>query len=61
VLLASSIQKQGRRPVNEYIAYLEAKLAELEAQRKLLNDLVYYKEAVLRRYRAQLIMNHIAY
>ena len=61
MLLASSIQTQGRRPVNDYIAYLEAKLAELEAQRQLLLASVYHKEAVLRRYRAQLIMNHITY
>jgi hypothetical protein len=46
---------------DHYIAYLEAKLAEMEAQRQLLLASIHHKEAMLRRLRSQLIMHNIAY
>ena len=46
--------------VNEtYVRYLEAKRDELKAQVKLCMDLSYYKDAVIRRLRAQLLVHNI--
>lgn len=42
-----------------YVRYLEAKRDELEAQVKLCMDLSYYKDAVIRRLRAQLFIHNI--
>ena len=39
-----------------YVRYLEAKRDELKAQVKLAMDLSYYKDAVIRRLRAQLLV-----
>lgn len=39
-----------------YVRYLEAKRDELKAQLKLTMDMVYYKDAVIRRLRAQLLV-----
>ncbi|CAB5155437.1 hypothetical protein UFOVP149_9 [uncultured Caudovirales phage] len=42
-----------------YVRYLEAKRDELKAQVKLCMDLSYYKDAVIRRLRAQLLLHNI--
>ena len=42
-----------------YVRYLEAKRDELKAQIKLTMDLSYYKDAVIRKLRAQLLMHNI--
>lgn len=39
-----------------YVAYLKAKVDELVAQNKLLNDMVYYKEARIRTLNAEVLL-----
>lgn len=53
---ATSTRRLARRPVSkEYIDYLEAKVAELEAQVRLCMNLSYYKDSRIRTLKAQLI------